>query len=137
MSEYVGNTEIRMGSDRSFGFVFAAVFAIVAAFPLTGGGGVRWWAFAVSAGFLVVALVQPSLLRPLNRVWFRFGFLLGRIVSPIVMAIIFFVTVTPVGMIVRLRNPDLLKLAFDRTATSYWIPVGREKSPQSSMRRQF
>lgn len=127
-----------MGSERSFGLVFAAVFAVVALFPLTGeDGGVRWWAVAVAGAFLLAALLVPARLAPLNRLWFRFGLLLGRVVSPLAMGIIFFLTVTPVGLLMRLRRPDLLEQAIDREAASYWVEIDREAARQSSMRNQF
>lgn len=125
-----------MGSDRSFGLVFAAFFLIVAIFPLIGGGGPRWWAAAVAAVFLVAAQVAPARLRPLNRLWFRFGLLLNRIVSPVVMGILFFAVVTPTGLVRRLRNPDPLRQRFKPEASSYWIDMP-DAGPKSSMRRQF
>lgn len=137
MSEFQGNTEIRMGSERSFGIVFAAVFALVGLFPLTGGGDPRLWALGLAAGFLGAGLTLPQLLGPLNRLWFRFGLLLNRIVSPVVMGILFYLTVTPVGLIMRIRHRDPLRQRFDREAASYWIPVDRARARQTSMRRQF
>jgi len=137
MVEISGNTEVEMGSPRSFGIVFAAFFAIIALFPLTGEGDIRWWALIVAAGFLGCALVVPNILRPLNRLWFWFGLLLHRIVSPIIMGILFFLTVTPVGLIMRLRRRDPLNQEFDPDARSYWIEVDREAAAQSSMRKQF
>jgi hypothetical protein len=137
VSEFGGHTEIRMGSERSFGLVFSAVFTIVALFPLLGDGGVRWWALAIAAAMLAIGLCRPGLLRPLNRLWFRFGLLLNRIVSPVVMGILFFLTVTPVGLVMRLRNRDLLRQRFDPGAKSYWIEIDRETAARSSMRQQF
>lgn len=137
MSELREHTEIRMGSDRSFGIVFAVVFAIVALLPLWGGGPVRWWAAAVSAAILAVAFLAPAWLHPFNRLWFRFGMLLSRIVSPVVMAILFFSTVVPIGLIMRLLGKDPLKKTFDPTARTYWIPVDPERRAASSMRDQF
>ena len=137
MSEHQANAEIRMGSERSFGIVFCVVFALVGLWPLTGDGGPRWWALAVAAGFLAVALARPALLRPLNRAWFRFGLLLGRIVSPVVMGLIFVLTVIPTGLIRRLRDRDPLRQRFDPEARSYWIERDREAASRSSMRKQF
>ena len=137
MSELTGNTEVRMGSDRAFGLVFAGVFAIVALVPLISGGGPRWWALAVAAGFAALALARPAVLRPLNRLWFRFGLLLHRIVSPIVMGVLFFLTVTPIGLAMRLRHRDLLRQKLDRKAASYWVEIDPEESSKGSMRNQF
>ena len=137
MSELSGNTEIKMGSEKSFGIVFSVVFLIIALYPLLGGGGVRLWSLTIAGVFLVTGLFAPNVLRPLNRVWFRFGLLLNKIVSPIVMGILFFLTVTPIGLLKRIGNADLLNQKFDPDAKSYWIEVDRERAAQSSMRKQF
>lgn len=137
MSELKGNTEVRMGSDRSFGLVFAAVFAIIGLFPLWGGNDPRLWALLVALAFLLVAFVRPTLLNPLNRLWFKFGMLLSMVVSPIVMGILFFVTVTPIGLLVQFFKKDPLKQNFDPEAESYWIKIDPEASDTSSMRNQF
>ncbi len=137
MSEFSGNTEIKMGSERSFGIVFCIVFVIVALFPLTGDGSIRWWSLAIAAVFLGTAFVAPDVLRPLNRLWFRFGLLLNKIVSPIVMGILFFLTVTPIGLIMRLWKRDPLKQEFDAGVESYWIIVDSEHAEKSSMKNQF
>ena len=137
MSELSRNAEIKMGSERSFGLVFAAVFLIISLFPLLGSGGVRWWSLAIAGVFLVAGLTFPDVLRPLNKLWFRFGLLLNKIVSPIVMGILFFLTVTPVGLLKRIGDADLLRQKFDPNAASYWIDVDREHKAQTSMRKQF
>ncbi len=137
MAGVKGNTEVTMGSDRSFGLVFAVVFLVVALLPLWGGGDIRVWALIVAAAFLVLSYTVPKVLRPLNRVWFLFGLLLHKIVSPIVMGILFFITVTPIGLIMRALGKDPLNQAFDRGADTYWIAVDREKAAQTSMRNQY
>ena len=137
MSEFSGNTEIKMGSERSFGQVFAGVFLVVALFPLTGDGGVRIWALVVAGAFAVVAFSAPHLLRPLNRLWFRVGLLLNKIVSPIVMGVIFFLTVTPIGLIRRAQNDDPLNQKLDPDMETYWIAVDPEYAERSSMKKQF
>ncbi len=130
------HNSIDAGSDRGFGFVFAAVFAVISLWPLTGGGGVRIWALAIAALFLAAALAQPTILRPLNRLWFRFGLLLGRIISPIVMAVVFCVAITPTALIMRAFGKDLLRLKFDPDAESYWIRRA-DDDPMGSMKDQF
>ena len=114
----------------------AAVFAIIGLYPLLR-GDVRWWALVVAALFLLVALVRPETLHPLNRLWFRFGLLLNRIVSPIIMGLVFVLAVVPTGLIMRLRNRDLLRQRFDPDARSYWIEVDEDLRAKSSMRNQF
>ena len=136
MSDVTAHTEVEMGSERSFGIVFAVVFTIIAVWPLVfHGGPVRLWALAVAVVFLVVAFAAPHVLKPLNRLWFRFGMLLSKIISPIVMGIIFFITVTPIGLIRRIKNPDPLNQAFDKDAESYWIV--RDAESLTSMRKQY
>ena len=125
-------------SDRSFGFVFAAVFCIIGCWPLVHGEPLRWWALVVAAAFAVLALVQPQLLHLLNRVWMAFGRLLHRIVSPLVMGMLFFVAVTPTGWIMRLRGHDLLSLKRRPELKSYWIRREAESQPApETMKNQF
>ena len=130
------HSSIDVGSERGFGFVFAFVFALISLWPLTDGGTLRIWALAVAALFLVAALARPNILRPLNRLWFRFGLLLGRIVSPIVMAVVFLVAITPTALIMRAFGKDLLRLKFDKDAESYWIRRA-DDGPMGSMKDQF
>jgi hypothetical protein len=128
---------VEMGSERSFGFVFAAVFAIIGCWPLIRSDAPHWWALAVAAVFLAVALVRPSVLRPLNILWFKFGLLLGRIVTPIVMALIYVTTIIPTGYILRLRGKNLLGVTPDRGKTSYWVVRDRPGPARDTMKRQF
>ena len=137
MSELTGNTEVKMGSERSFGIVFAIVFLLIALFPLLGDGGVRLWSAGVAAVFGGLAFLAPELLAPLNTLWFKFGMLLSKIMSPIVMGILFFVTVTPTGLIMRARGKDLLRQKLDPDAETYWIEVDPEKAALTSMKKQF
>lgn len=136
-SETENHTEIRMGSERSFGFVFTVVFLIVALWPALFGNAPRLWAVGAAAAFAAATLVAPRGLKPLNAIWFRFGLLLNRIVSPVVMGILFFLTVTPTGLLRRIRNGDPLKQKIDKSAESYWIAVDRDAVSRSSMRKQF
>jgi hypothetical protein len=124
-------------SDRSFGFVFAVVFALIAGWPLWHAEPPRWWAAGIAAAFTLAALARPGILHPLNRAWLALGRLLHLVVSPLVMGAIFFLCVTPIGWIMRLRGKDVLSLARRSDLSSYWI--GREPpTPQSqSMKNQF
>jgi hypothetical protein len=124
-------------SERSFGTVFAAVFLIVALWPLIRWQEPRYWALAVAALFGGVAWTVPSLLGPLNRLWFRFGLLLHRIVSPVVLSALFFLTVVPIGLIYRLLGKDPLRLRIERDQTSYWIAREPPGPPPDSMANQF
>ncbi|OAN49262.1 hypothetical protein A6A04_03870 [Paramagnetospirillum marisnigri] len=129
--------KVEMGSERSFGIVFAVVFAILCLLPLKSGGSPNWWLGGVGAAFLAVALVAPRLLKPLNKVWFLFGLLLHKIVSPLVMGLLFFGTVTPVALIMRALGKDPLKLKHDPAAASYWIDRRPPGPAPDTMRRQF
>lgn len=124
-------------SDSSFGFVFAAVFTTIGCWPLLHWNSPRWWAFGVAAVFALFAIVRPDFLHPLNRVWLALGRLLHRVMSPLVMGTIFFLCVTPIAWIMRLRGKDLLSLAHRPDLSSYWII--REPSPPEieTMKRQF
>jgi hypothetical protein len=108
-------------SNRAFGLVFAAVFLIIGLWPWAFGGQVRVWSLLVSAAFLVAAWVWPAVLAPLNRLWTRFGLLLHRIVSPVVLGVMFFVVITPTGLLMRALGKDPLRLQLEREARSYWI----------------
>ena len=138
MSDVSSHTEVEMGSEKSFGLVFAVVFAIIALWPTVfHGNSPRIWALIVAAIFLVLAFVAPQVLKPLNKLWFKFGMLLSKIMAPIVMGIIFFITVTPIGLIRRMKNPDPLNQKFDAEADTYWIARDEEMAKQTSMRKQF
>lgn len=128
---------VQMGSERSFGVVFAVLFAIIALWPLTGEGAVRLWALAVAGAFLVAALVAPQLLKPLNRVWFKLGMLLHHVVTPVVMGLLFFLTVTPTGVIMRALGKDPMRLRRDPAARSYWIDRVPPGPAPETMKNQF
>lgn len=128
---------VARGSDRAFGFVFAVVFAIVVAIGWWQSRHIRSWAVALSAAFLLVALVRPSLLAPLNAVWARFGMLLHRVTSPIVLGLMYGVAIVPVGLLMRLRGHDPLRRRFDPSLASYWIERSPPGPPPASMTNQF
>ena len=125
--------DIKISSNRSFGIVFFVVFLLISLYPLTYGGEIRIWSLIISIIFLILGLLNSKILAPLNKIWFKFGILLGKIVSPLIMGIIFFLVVTPTGFIMRLLGKDLLNLKYNKKK-SYWI----EKSgPKSKMKNQF
>ena len=124
-------------SDRAFGLVFAAVFLLVSLWPLLEAEGPRWWALGIAGAFAVVALVRPILLAGLNRQWIKLGILLGKVVSPVALAILFFVVFAPIGVFLRLSGKDPLRLKRDGAATSYWITRAPPGPPPNSMTNQF
>ena len=125
--------EIKIGSNKSFGIVFFIVFLLIATYPLINNGELRIWSLILSLAFLILGLLNSKILYPLNKIWFKFGLLLGRIVSPLVMVIIFFLVVTPIGLLMRILNKDLLNLKFNKSK-SYWIEKNEQKS---KMKNQF
>ncbi len=124
--------KIKVSSNKSFGIVFFVFFAAISLYPLINHEELRLWALIISLIFLILGLINSSILTPLNLIWFKFGILLGNLVSPIVMAIVFFCVVTPTGLIMRLFNKDLLKLK-KKENKSYWI----ERKSKSEMKNQF
>jgi hypothetical protein len=129
--------KVTVGSERNFGIVFAVVFAIIAFAPLYHGGSVHWWAIGLSAAFLVCALAAPRVLRPLNHLWFKFGLLLHHVTNPIIMGVLYFAAVVPMGLVLRLLGKDLLRLKPDKAAGSYWIPRDPPAPPPGGMAKQF
>jgi hypothetical protein len=128
---------VQMGSERSFGFVFAVFFAVIALWPLKNGEEARIWALGVAAGFALAALVAPRMLKPLNLVWFKFGMVLHHVVTPVVMGLLFFLTVTPVGLLMRATGKDPMRLKRDPKAASYWIVRDPAGPAPESMKNQF
>ena len=122
-----------ISSNKSFGLVFFIVFLIVALYPLLENESVRLWSIILSAIFLILGMLDSKFLTPLNKIWFKFGILLGSIVSPIVMGIVFFAIVTPTSLIMRALGKNLLNLKKNNKKT-YWI----ERSKiESKMKNQF
>ncbi len=132
-----GTDSVRDPSDRSFGFVFALAFAIAALLPFLHERPIRWWALAVSAAFLAVSLLRASLLHPLNHLWMKLALLLNRIMTPVITGIIFFLVVTPMGVLLRWSGKDPLRLRPDPAAESYWLPRDPPGPAPESMARQF
>ena len=125
--------EVKLSSNRSFGVVFFIVFLLIGLYPILKGNDLRIWSLIISFIFLSLGLINSRILKPLNRLWFKFGLLLGKFISPIIMGIIFFIVVTPIGIIMRLFKKDLLNLKFNKKET-YWID---KKGPKSKMKNQF
>ncbi len=125
--------DIKISSNRSFGIVFFIVFLLIAIYPLTYSQDVRVWSAIISIIFLVLGLLNSKILTPLNKLWFKFGIFLGKIISPIIMGIIFFLVVTPIGLLMRLLGKDLINLKYNNNK-SYWI---EKKGPKSKMKNQF
>jgi predicted membrane metal-binding protein len=128
---------VKAGSDRGFGYVFAGVFGIVTAISLWRSGTTWHWSLPLAAAFLVVALVYPRLLAPLNRLWLKFGLLLYKVMNPLILGLLFFVTIMPIGLVMRAFGKDFLRLRLDRNARSYWIERTPPGPPPQSMRNQF
>ena len=125
--------EIKISSNRSFGIVFFIVFLLIALYPLLKGNDLRIWSLLISFIFLALGLINSKILTPLNKLWFKFGLLLGKFISPLIMGIIFFIVVTPIGIIMRLLKKDLLNLKYNKKET-YWID---KSGPKSKMKNQF
>ena len=125
--------DIKIGSNRSFGIVFSIFFLLIAIYPLINSEGLRVWSLIITVIFLFLGLINSKILTPLNKLWFKFGILLGRILSPLIMGVIFFLVVTPIALIMRTIGKDLLNLKFNKDK-SYWI---KKASPKSKMKNQF
>ncbi len=125
--------DVKISSNRSFGIVFFIVFLLIASYPLTYGGEIRIWSLIISIIFLILGLLNSKILAPLNKIWFKFGIFLGKMISPLIMGIIFFLVVTPIGLIMRLLGKDVLNLKYNKKK-SYWI---EKNGPKSKMKNQF
>ena len=127
----------KTSSNRSFGIVFAIVFLIVGLWPVVGGGLPHVWALIVAALFLTSAIAWPGLLAPLNKLWTRFGLLLHKITNPIIMGLVFFLTVTPTALILKAMGKDPLRRKLDPAAVSYWIDREPPGPEPETMKNQF
>ena len=125
--------DIKIGSNKSFGIVFFVVFLLISLYPLLNNESIRIWSLVISIIFLILGILDSKILSPLNKIWFKFGLFLGKIISPIVMGIIFFLVVTPTGFIMRLLGKDVLNLKYN-DHNSYWI---EKTGPKSKMKNQF
>ena len=126
--------DIKISFQKSFGIVFFVVFLIISFYPIINDENIRLWSLLTSFVFLILGILNSRVLTPLNRLWFKFGIFLGRIISPIIMALIFFLVVTPIGLIMRLLRKDLLNLRYNKKSKSYWI---KKNDPKSKMKNQF
>jgi hypothetical protein len=129
----MNKNNIKISSNKSFGIVFFVFFLIVSIYPLIDGGVLRVWSLVISAIFLILGLLNSKVLTPLNKLWFKLGILLGAIVSPIVMGIVFFIVVTPISLIMKILGKDILNLKKNKNQ-SYWVD---KSEPKSKMKNQF
>ena len=124
---------IKLPTNKNFGIVFFVVFSLIAVYPITYSGDIRIWSLIISFIFIILGLLNSKILTPLNKLWFKFGLFLSKIISPLIMGVIFFFVVTPIGLIMRMLGKDVLNLKQNKNK-SYWI----EKSgPKSQMKNQF
>jgi hypothetical protein len=129
--------EVKGSSNRAFGWVFVALFAITGAWPMLFGGAVRWWSMIIGIAILLITLLAPALLTIPNRLWLRFGLLLNRIISPVVLAFLFYIVVTPMGVLMRMFGKDNLRLRRNDSDGSYWIKRDPPGPKPDSLHHQF
>ena len=129
----MNNNKIKLGSNRSFGIVFFVVFLIIATYPLLNDNSIRLWSLIIGVIFLILGIINSKILTPFNILWMKFGLLLGKIVSPIVMGFVFFGVVTPISIIMKLLRKDLLNLKRNKKET-YWL---KKEEIKSNMKNQF
>jgi hypothetical protein len=125
---------MKRSSEKSFGILFFIVFAIIGLYPLLSFNFVRVWALVIALIFLFLGLTKPSVLKPLNTGWIKLGEILGKIIAPIVMLLVFFIVITPIGLMLRLFGKDILGLKFSEKVKTYWITRDKNIGP---MKRQF
>ena len=127
-------SNIKISSNRNFGLVFFFIFLAVSIWPLTHNESPRIWSAIISLAFLILVLTRSKLLTPLNRLWAKFGIILGSIIAPIVMGVVFFLVVTPIGLVMKIIGKDLLSLKYDKKKETYWV---KRDKPTSTMKQQF
>lgn len=128
---------IKRSSDKSLGIVFTIVFAFVGIAPLMHAKPMRIWALLTSGVFLLLALLCPKILAPLNKLWFKLGLFLHAIIQPLILGLLFFLVVTPLALLAKIVGKDFLRLRFDKTAKTYWIPYQANLPASESMKHQF
>lgn len=135
----ISHHKIHIGSERNFGVVFTAVFGAIGGWPVIfSSGNIRWWAIAVASVFLCISVIRPVLLKPLNHAWFKLGILLGKVVSPVVMMLVFIVAVTPTALIMRLLGKDPLRIKKIPTSKkTAWVDRSNDGHKMGSMKNQF
>ena len=126
--------KIKISTNRNFGLVFFIIFVIVSLWPLTYEGPIRIWTVIISLVFLILGFMNSKLLTPLNKLWFKFGMILGAIVVPVVMGVVFFLVVTPIGLVMKIMGRDLLNKKYDKKKRTYWI---KRDTSIGTMKRQF
>jgi Saxitoxin biosynthesis operon protein SxtJ len=129
--------DVKRSSDRAFGRVFSGVFFLLALAPVVRLRAPRWWAVAIALAFLVVGLVYPRTRSPLNKLWFRLGLLLHAITTPLILGLVYYTTITPIGVLMRTLGQNPLRLRLDRSATTYWIDRRPPGPAPDTMPRQF
>tara|TARA_Y100001935_G_C17250900_1_gene480920 strand:+ start:391 stop:780 length:390 start_codon:yes stop_codon:yes gene_type:complete len=129
----MNSEKIKIPSNKNFGLVFFIFFLIISFYPLLNNENLRLWSLVISLIFLILGLLNSKILTPFNKLWMNFGLLLGKFISPVIMSIIFFLVVTPIGVIMKFLKKDLLNLKFN-SDKSYWI---KKEDPKSKMKNQF
>ncbi len=127
-------SNIKISSNRNFGLVFFFIFLVVSIWPLTHNESPRIWSTIISLAFLILVLTRSKLLTPLNRLWAKFGIILGSIIAPIVMGVVFFLVITPIGLVMKMIGKDLLSIKYDKKKETYWV---KRDKPTSTMKQQF
>lgn len=134
MNENISHSQVSMGSEKAFGFVFACVFLLAGLYPLLGSREPFWILLTIALCLVLVSILKPGLLRLPNTLWFKFGMMLGSIISPMIMFLIYALTVVPIGLVLRLLRKDPMNRRFDEETPSYWVD---RDTPAGTMKDQF